>query len=81
VSIPGIPYIPFLADGGIVDSATLAVIGEQGPEAVVPLNKGLPGLGGTQEVVIRLEGDEDLVRLFRRGIKDRGGDVQAVLGT
>jgi phage-related protein len=29
--------VPALAKGGIVDSATLAVIGEQGKEAVVPL--------------------------------------------
>jgi hypothetical protein len=31
--------IPELADGGIVSKATLAVIGEAGPEAVVPLRK------------------------------------------
>jgi hypothetical protein len=33
------PDIPFLADGGIVNSPTLAMIGEAGPEAVIPLNK------------------------------------------
>ena len=32
-----IPQIPKLAKGGIVDDATLAMIGEQGREAVVPL--------------------------------------------
>lgn len=32
-----VPKIPMLARGGIVDSATLAVIGEAGKEAVVPL--------------------------------------------
>lgn len=32
-----IPKIPYLAKGGIVDSATLAVIGEAGKEAVMPL--------------------------------------------
>ena len=32
--------IPKMATGGIVESATLALIGEAGPEAVVPLNKG-----------------------------------------
>jgi hypothetical protein len=31
--------IPKMADGGIVNTATLALIGEAGPEAVVPLNK------------------------------------------
>ena len=32
-----VPRIPMLAKGGIVDSATLAVIGERGKEAVMPL--------------------------------------------
>jgi hypothetical protein len=35
-----VPKIPMLAEGGIVRSATLAVVGEAGPEAVVPLNRG-----------------------------------------
>lgn len=39
------PNIPQLANGGIVTRATLAIIGEAGPEAVVPLN-GRYGLGG-----------------------------------
>lgn len=39
------PNIPFLADGGIVTRPTLAVIGEAGPEAVIPLN-GRYGVGG-----------------------------------
>lgn len=30
-------YVPMLAKGGIVDSATLAVVGENGKEAVMPL--------------------------------------------
>jgi phage-related minor tail protein len=34
----GLPTIPQLAEGGIVDRATLAIIGEAGAEAVVPLN-------------------------------------------
>jgi len=32
--------IPYLAEGGIVTDPTLAMIGERGPEAVVPLNRG-----------------------------------------
>ncbi|MVB11621.1 hypothetical protein CAFE_23430 [Caprobacter fermentans] len=32
-----IPKIPYLASGGIVDKATLAMIGEAGKEAVIPL--------------------------------------------
>lgn len=37
--VPNIPNIPKLAKGGIVTQPTLAVIGEAGPEAVIPLNK------------------------------------------
>ncbi len=40
VSIPG------LAGGGIVTRPTLAVIGEAGPEAVVPLDRGAGAVGG-----------------------------------
>lgn len=37
VGVPKIPEIPKLARGGIVDSPTLAMIGEAGKEAIVPL--------------------------------------------
>jgi hypothetical protein len=40
-----VPNIPMLAEGGIVTSPTLAMIGERGPEAVVPLSK-MGGIGG-----------------------------------
>lgn len=36
-----IPTIPLLANGGIVDKATLAMIGEAGKEAVVPLERNM----------------------------------------
>lgn len=39
------PDIPMLANGGIVTKPTLAMIGEAGPEAVVPLSRGR-GYGG-----------------------------------
>jgi len=65
----GLPDLPYLASGGIVTSPTLAVIGERGPEAVVPLDKGY----GTHETHIHLtySGDmpdepEDLVALLRQ---------------
>lgn len=35
--------VPAMANGGIVNSPTLALIGENGPEAVVPLNRGMGG--------------------------------------
>jgi TP901 family phage tail tape measure protein len=37
--------IPFLANGGIVSSPTLAMVGDGGPEAVIPLSRG-GGMGG-----------------------------------
>jgi len=40
-----VPNIPYLAEGGIVKRPTLAMIGERGPEAVVPLNK-MGNMGG-----------------------------------
>jgi len=39
VPAPGRASIPRMADGGIVSSPTLALIGEAGPEAVVPLDR------------------------------------------
>jgi MFS family permease len=51
VAFPQIPSIPLLAAGGIVNSPTLAMIGEAGPEAVVPLNRG--GYGSTYNVYIQ----------------------------
>lgn len=41
--------IPYLAQGGIVRRPTVAMIGESGPEAVVPLNRG-GGVGAHVEV-------------------------------
>jgi hypothetical protein len=47
-----VPKIPMLAEGGIVTSPTLAMIGERGPEAVVPLGRG----GGVGNVTINVTG-------------------------
>ena len=45
--VPHIPSIPKLATGGIVTRPTLALVGEAGPEAVIPLNRaGGMGMGG-----------------------------------
>ena len=53
-----LPKIPMLAKGGIVNSPTLAMIGEDGPEAVVPLSrKNNPqgiGLGGGGGVTVNI---------------------------
>nr|DAH40845.1 MAG TPA: minor tail protein [Caudoviricetes sp.] len=46
VNIPSVPTVslPRLAKGGIVDKSTLAEIGENGTEAVIPLEKNKGGL-------------------------------------
>lgn len=58
-----LPQIPMLAQGGIVNKPTLAMIGEDGPEAVVPLNrKNNPtgiGMGGGMTVNINVGGVTD----------------------
>lgn len=46
-----IPEIPKLAEGGIVSRPTIALIGEAGPEAVVPLDK--MGTGGGINITIQ----------------------------
>jgi phage-related protein len=46
------PNIPHLATGGIVTSPTLALIGEAGPEAVVPLN-GRYGNGNAYYITVK----------------------------
>ena len=75
-AIPGVSIsklnklnVPQMAQGGVVDSATLAVIGERGSEAVVPLENNLQWLdklagmlnermgGGTsQQIVLQVDG-------------------------
>ena len=45
-------YVPKMATGGIVRRPTIAMIGEAGPEAVVPLNK-----GGMRPINIYIQGD------------------------
>jgi hypothetical protein len=66
------PKIPALADGGIVTGPTLALIGEAGPEAVVPLDR--YNGGGGANVTINVQGADpnavvDALRtyMFRNG--------------
>jgi TP901 family phage tail tape measure protein len=51
--VPQVPEIPALAKGGIVTGPTLALIGEAGPEAVIPLDQ---YGGGTQTIIVELDG-------------------------
>lgn len=46
-----VPNIPMLANGGIVTSPTLAIIGEAGPEAVIPLDR-MGSMGGGMTITV-----------------------------
>ena len=54
VNAPDIPGIPKLAQGGLVMGPQLALIGEAGPEMVVPLDKvGNMGGGNTYQITVQ----------------------------
>ena len=82
-----IPTIPLLAEGGIVTKPTLAMIGEAGTEAVIPLSKmGGMGMGG-MNIVINVQGsvvqEHDLAVSVRDQIAQlmrRRGLNPAILG-
>jgi hypothetical protein len=73
INPPDIPNIPRLADGGIVTSPTLALIGEAGPEAVVPLDRA-GAMGGTTVNVYMPTGanGDDVVRALTDYQRRRG---------
>lgn len=82
------PNIPMLADGGLVPATPggrLVIMGEGGEDEVAaPVSK-LPDLGGDRRIVIELHGDDSkaaayAVQVLRTAVKDKGGDVQFVLG-
>lgn len=67
-----VPDIPMLADGGVVTGPTLAMIGERGPEAVIPLNRaGLNGANITVNMPAGANGD-DVVRALQEWSRRNG---------
>ena len=83
VGMPQIPEIPSLAKGGIVNRPTLAMLGESGPEAVVPLGRGRGGAGMTINLVINgdILGMDDFESKVTSVIRDAvlGGGFSGVL--
>lgn len=69
----GLPDVPLLAEGGIVTTPTLAMIGEAGPEAVIPLNKS-EMIGSSPNITINVNGGDPntIVRALQQYIRDRG---------
>ena len=72
-SIPEVK-LPRLAEGGIVTGPTIAMIGEAGPEAVIPLNRaGGMGMGGNTITVNVNGGDPNsIVRALQQYVRQSG---------
>lgn len=71
------PAVPHMAAGGIVNRPTLAMIGEAGPEAVVPLSGG-GGVGGVHinaGVIVTENQLADLVHKALLRKQNRGGSL------
>lgn len=67
-----VPDIPMLAEGGIVTGPTLAMIGEAGPEAVIPLNRaGMVG-GNTINVTVTSADPNAVVRALQQYVRQSG---------
>jgi hypothetical protein len=72
-----VPDIPMLAAGGIVTGPTLALIGERGPEAVIPLSGpnagGGMGMGGNNVTINVNGGDpQSVVNALRTYMRQNG---------
>ena len=72
------PDIPTLAAGGIVTGPTLALVGEAGPEAIIPLDRAGGGMGGapmTVNVYLPVGSDGDAVVRALQEYEARNGPV------
>ncbi len=77
-----ISNIPGFAEGGIVTGPTLALIGEAGPEAVVPLDRA-GGIGGGMNVTVNMppgSDGADVVAALQRYARAHGGTVPILTG-
>ena len=74
----GLGGIRFFADGGIVTGPTLGILGEAGPEAVIPLDRG--GMGTTVNITVTSADPQAVVEALRRYTRNNGplGQVVAV---
>ena len=73
-----VPNIPYLADGGIVTGPTLAMIGESGPEAVIPLTGNNGGMG--TNVTINVSGGISSAADIGRSVVDALTQYSQVYG-
>ena len=71
-SIPDVK-LPRLAEGGITTGPTIAMIGERGPEAVIPLDRlGKMGQGNTINITVTSADPNAVVAALQQYIRDRG---------
>jgi chromosome segregation ATPase len=66
-------FMPFMADGGIVNKPTVAMIGESGSEAVIPLSQ-LGNMGSSTNVTINVNGGDPnaVVDALRKYMRQNG---------
>lgn len=72
--------IPRFGDGGIVTSATLALVGEKGPEAIVPLNR--MSMNQTpNNITVNVQGadPQQVVNALERYVRQNGALPDALL--
>ena len=70
--------IPGLAAGGVVSSPTLAVVGEAGPEVVIPLDEMDRYGGSTVNVYVTSADPQAVVDAIRRYTRQNGPLGQVV---
>jgi hypothetical protein len=76
IRMPQIPEIPMLAKGGLVTDPTLAMLGERGPEAVIPLSNS----GFVDEIAQAVyRAIMDAVRFSQASSPQGGDDKELVL--
>lgn len=65
--------LPRLGTGGIVTGPTIAMIGEAGPEAVIPLNR-LGNFGGGNTITVNVNGGDpnSIVRALQQYVRQSG---------
>jgi phage-related protein len=73
------PDIPHIGKGGIVSRPTVALIGERGPEAIVPLNRANGFGGGMQTINLVLDG-KVLASVLLDPLRNQAKIVQARTG-
>jgi hypothetical protein len=65
--------LPRLAEGGITTGPTIAMIGEKGPEAVIPLDR-LGNIGGGTNITVNVNGGDpnNIIRLLQQYTRNTG---------